>query len=137
MNPVVWIPFGLTIAIVAATAGLWVLTRRSARPVQPADDGAADLLAAGWLPLADCPLDSHACLRCLQVDHCVIHRLLELGLTPGTEVRVVQDSGGPLLLSVRGSRVALGRDLAEKMWVELPGASAMQTLSVTAEPLLN
>ena len=56
---------------------------------------------------------------CLQVDRCVIHRLLEMGLTPGTAVRVVQDAGGPMLLSVRGSRVALGRDLAEKLWVEV------------------
>lgn len=137
MNPVVWAPFVLTIAIVAGMAGLWVLTRRNTRPVRPVDDNTAELLAAGWLPLVDCPLDCHACLRCLQVDHCVVHRLLELGLTPGTEVRVVQDSGGPMLLSVRGSRVALGRDLAEKMWVELPGASAIETLSITSEPLLN
>jgi Fe2+ transport system protein FeoA len=55
----------------------------------------------------------------MQVDRCILRRLLELGLTPGVEVRVVQDAGGPMLVSVRGSRVALGRDLAEKMWVEL------------------
>lgn len=77
-------------------------------------------MAAGLLPLVDCPRDRDACLRCLQVDRCVVHRLIELGLTPGTRVRVVQDAGGPMLLSVRGSRVALGRDLAERVWVELP-----------------
>jgi Fe2+ transport system protein FeoA len=53
------------------------------------------------------------------VDRCVVHRLLELGLTPGVELRVVQDNGGPMLVSVRGSRVALGRDLADNLWVEM------------------
>jgi Fe2+ transport system protein FeoA len=120
MNSTVW----LSLVLLAAALGA-VLMWRAARPGRrrPVDSRAADLLAAGLLPLVDCPRDCHACLRCLQVDRCVIHRLLELGLTPGTEVRVVQDAGGPMLLSVRGSRVALGRDLAEKLWVELPDAT--------------
>lgn len=88
------------------------LTRRE-------DGNTNDLLAAGLLPLASCPLNSQACLRCVQVDHCIVLRLRELGLTPGVQVRVVQDAGGPMLVSVRGSRVALGRELTENMWVEL------------------
>ena len=46
------------------------------------------------------------------------HRLNELGLTPGVELMLVHDSGGPLLLSVRGSRVAIGRGMAEKLHVK-------------------
>lgn len=45
------------------------------------------------------------------------HRLTELGLTPGVELMIVHDSGGPLLLSVRGSRVAIGRGMAGRMRV--------------------
>ena len=45
------------------------------------------------------------------------HRLTELGLTPGVELMLVHDSGGPLLLSVRDSRVAIGRGMAEKLHV--------------------
>ena len=45
------------------------------------------------------------------------HRLTELGLTPGVELLVVHDSGGPLLLSVRDSRVAIGRGMANKLHV--------------------
>ena len=45
------------------------------------------------------------------------HRLTELGLTPGVEILLVHDSGGPLLLSVRDSRVALGRGMAGKLHV--------------------
>ncbi len=117
MNPVIW----LTVAIVAgfslvATAAV---TRKRGANSRPVCEETAGFIAAGWRPLVDCPRNCDACLRCLRVDRCVVHRLLELGLTPGTELRVVQDAGGPMLLSVRGSRVALGRDLAEKLWVEI------------------
>jgi len=45
-------------------------------------------------------------------------RLTELGLTPGIELRVVQDEGGPLLLAVYDSRLALGRGMAHKVLVK-------------------
>jgi Fe2+ transport system protein FeoA len=45
------------------------------------------------------------------------HRLTELGLTPGIEVTVVQHNGGPLLVAVRDSRVAIGQGMAHKMRV--------------------
>lgn len=45
------------------------------------------------------------------------HRLAEMGLTPGVEVTVLQDAGGPLLLGVRGSRIAVGRGMADKLYV--------------------
>ena len=46
------------------------------------------------------------------------HRLTELGLTPGVELLLVHDSGGPLLLSVRDSRVAIGKGMADKLQVK-------------------
>ena len=46
------------------------------------------------------------------------HRLTELGLTPGVNFEVMQDHGGPLLLAVRDSRLALGRGMASKILVE-------------------
>ena len=45
----------------------------------------------------------------------VAHRLAELGLTPGVLLQVVQDSGGPILLAVRDSRIALGRGIAHRL----------------------
>ncbi len=46
-------------------------------------------------------------------------RLAALGLLPGTELRVVQNSGqGPFIVSVRGSRIVLGRGMAARMEVE-------------------
>jgi ferrous iron transport protein A len=51
----------------------------------------------------------------------MLRRLTALGLTPGVELSVVQNTGGVLLLSVRGSRIALGRGMARKMMVSLTG----------------
>jgi Fe2+ transport system protein FeoA len=45
-------------------------------------------------------------------------RLAEMGLTPGVQLEVLQDQGGPLLLAVRDSRLALGRGMAHKILVE-------------------
>lgn len=131
ISPIIWVVVAIFagLSLVATTA---VFKSRSANGRRPAPcEETAGYIAAGWRPLVDCPRDRDACLRCLQVDHCVVHRLLEMGLTPGTELRVVQDAGGPMLLSVRGSRVALGRDLAEKLWVELdPSPSTRDTFPV-------
>lgn len=47
------------------------------------------------------------------------HRLTELGLTPGVKFEVLHDHGGPLLLAVRDSRLALGRGMASQILVEM------------------
>ncbi len=44
-------------------------------------------------------------------------RLTELGLTPGVPVRVLYVNGGPMLIAVRGTRLAIGRGMAEKILV--------------------
>ena len=53
----------------------------------------------------------------INVGRRLTHRLAELGLTPGVKLRVVQVNGGPLLVSVRGSRIAIGRGMADKLLV--------------------
>lgn len=51
---------------------------------------------------------------------CVLQgRLASLGFTPGTRVVMTQNYGhGPLIVSVRGTQVALGRGEAAKIIVE-------------------
>ncbi|MEM2915433.1 MAG: FeoA family protein [Candidatus Bathyarchaeia archaeon] len=46
-------------------------------------------------------------------------RLMDMGLTPGTEVVVIKSAlfHGPIEISVRGSRLALGRGIAERIFV--------------------
>lgn len=46
-------------------------------------------------------------------------RLMELGLLPGEVVQVVSNSIGPVVLSVRGVTLALGRGVASQIWVEV------------------
>jgi Fe2+ transport system protein FeoA len=46
------------------------------------------------------------------------HRLTELGLTPGVELKVLQNKGGPLLLAIHNTRLALGRGMAHKIMVQ-------------------
>jgi Fe2+ transport system protein FeoA len=47
------------------------------------------------------------------------HRLTELGLTPGVEFEVLQSQGGPLLLAIHNSRLAVGRGMAHKILVKI------------------
>ncbi len=47
-------------------------------------------------------------------------RLAELGLTPGVTIQVLHVNGGPMLIGVRGARLALGRGMAEKIVVTAP-----------------
>jgi DtxR family Mn-dependent transcriptional regulator len=48
-------------------------------------------------------------------------RLVDMGLTPGTRVTVVKSAPfhGPIEVRVRGSRLALGRGMAERIFVEM------------------
>ena len=48
-------------------------------------------------------------------------RLEDMGLTPGTRVTVVKSAPfrGPLEVYVRGSRLAIGKGMAERIFVEV------------------
>jgi Fe2+ transport system protein FeoA len=47
-------------------------------------------------------------------------RLMDMGLTPGTKVSVVKSAPfhGPVEIRVRSSRLAVGRGMAERIFVE-------------------
>lgn len=67
--------------------------------------------------LVGAPMGQPLRLLAVRGDHKVVHRLAELGLTPGVTLTVVQAAGGPLLVAVRGARIAIGRELAEQIEV--------------------
>ena len=48
-------------------------------------------------------------------------RLTDMGLTPGTKITVVKSAPfrGPIEVYVRGSRLALGRGMAMRIFVEI------------------
>ncbi len=71
------------------------------------------------LPLSLAPIGQAVKLISIRAGAQLTHRLTEMGLTPGVELKVMQNTGGPLVVSVRDSRLALGRGMAHKMRVEL------------------
>lgn len=77
----------------------------------------AVLTARAAHTLAGTPIGQPVRLLAVRSDHKVVHRLAELGLTPGVSLTVVQAAGGPLLVAVRGARIAIGRELAEQIEV--------------------
>ncbi len=48
----------------------------------------------------------------------MVRRLMKMGLSPGSEIIVIRNSLGPLIIEVRGVRLALGRGLASRILVE-------------------
>ena len=58
-------------------------------------------------------------VRALGGGHLFRSRAANLGFTAGAEVTVVQNYGrGPIIVAVRGTRVALGRAEAGLVWIE-------------------
>lgn len=68
--------------------------------------------------LDEVPPGSRARVVRLEAGTRALRRLAEMGLTPGTIVEVLTDYGGPILVRVRGSVIAIGRGMARKVIVE-------------------
>jgi DtxR family Mn-dependent transcriptional regulator len=53
-------------------------------------------------------------------DNKVLRRLLDMGLTPGTKIRVARIAPlkGAIEIAVRGSKLALGEEVASNVFVE-------------------
>lgn len=69
--------------------------------------------------LADISVGEGATVLVIHGDRQVTSRLASLGLTPGVQVDMLRNYGhGPLIISVRGTRVALGRGEASKIEVQ-------------------
>ncbi len=82
-------------------------------------DGRETAVSGDIIPLLQLPVGHPARLVQSRVEPQINRRLAELGLTPGVSLSILQDSGGPLLLSVRGARVAVGRETAVQLAVQM------------------
>jgi len=68
--------------------------------------------------LAQLPAGQHATILSFTGGRNVTNRLTSLGFTPGVNVLMTQNLGhGPLIVTVRGSQVALGRGEAQKIFI--------------------
>jgi ferrous iron transport protein B len=69
--------------------------------------------------LADLPPGGRGAVACINGGSDFIGRMTALGFTPGVEVEITQNERhGPLLVIVRGARMALGRGAASKIAVK-------------------
>lgn len=49
----------------------------------------------------------------------VRQRLGELGFVAGTQVKIMQSHGGSMIVAVRGSKLAITREMASKIMVDM------------------
>ncbi|HVM72700.1 MAG TPA: FeoA family protein [Anaerolineales bacterium] len=71
------------------------------------------------ISLAELPVDGQAIIVQFSSGRSETNRLVSLGFTPGAKIGMAQNYGrGPLIVTVRGARVALGRGEANKIIVE-------------------
>lgn len=64
-------------------------------------------------------LKDNECGRIQEIDRCgnARKRLYELGLYKDREVKMIKNDRGPLIISLSGSKLALGRNLANHIKV--------------------
>jgi len=72
-------------------------------------------------PLALCESGEKVTVREIAGGLGVRRRLESMGLYPGEEVEVVSAQGGPIIVSVKGCRVGIGRGMAYKIMVSHNG----------------
>ena len=68
-------------------------------------------------PVSGLPEGVNARIASLELAPRLVRRLLALGLRPGTRVQVFQRRGHGFVLAVGPTRVAIGTDLASRLWV--------------------
>lgn len=69
-------------------------------------------------PLSELQPGQAGIIRALHGGRGFISRLAALGFTPGAPVTMVRNGGsGPLIVAIRGARVALGRGEAEHVLI--------------------
>lgn len=75
--------------------------------------------ATGARTLCDLKDGEKAVVRCLvKSQGCHLSKLAAMGITPGTEIEMISNSGGPLMILVRSSRLCLCRSLGQSVVVE-------------------
>ncbi len=48
----------------------------------------------------------------------ITQHLMDLGINPGSTIKIVTSLAGNLILDIKGSRIGIGQDLARKIFVK-------------------
>ena len=71
-------------------------------------------------PLTEVPAGQAVKVHSVRVGHNFRMKLTALGISIGKELEVLQHNGhGPLIVALKGSRVGIGRKMAEGIMVEI------------------
>ncbi|MGB9728019.1 MAG: FeoA family protein [Nitrososphaeria archaeon] len=69
------------------------------------------------IPLSIMPVGSKAVIEQLSGGVGLTRRLMEMGMTPGTQVEVIRNDMGPIVVRARGITIAIGRGMANHILV--------------------
>ena len=84
-------------------------------------------------PLSQCAEGDRVVVRRLEGGSVFVSRMAALGISPGTTLTVLQNRGA-LVVRGPGTRVALGRGEAARVWVEKIGEEALEPFPERVEP---
>jgi len=76
-------------------------------------------LGAPVIPLAAVPPGREVIAVAIRAGRGLTLRLMEMGILPGTRMRVLKPPPGPVVIEVRGARLALGWGVAQKILVQV------------------
>ena len=76
---------------------------------------------ANLTPIRELKGGKYGKISFIRGEHKILQRLLDMGLTPGTRIKVIKVApmDGPVEVAVRGSKLALGQDIACNVFVEV------------------
>ena len=57
-------------------------------------------------------------VKLIYAGRCATRRLYEMGFNIGAPIRIIKNDSGPVIVSINGNKIALGRGLAEKIMLE-------------------
>jgi len=79
--------------------------------------------SSSLVPISSLKEGSSGRIKFIRGEHRFLRRLLDMGLTPGTDIVVLRVAPlkGPVEIAVRGSRLAIGQDIASNVFVEVQG----------------
>lgn len=74
------------------------------------------------MPLAMASQGEEVTVADIKAGRGLTKRLSDMGLTPGTKLKVITSHGpGPILINLRGSKLVLGHGIAQKVMVRMGG----------------
>ena len=70
------------------------------------------------MPMSFAPIGSTVEIVNILMGQTLNKKLMEMGLSTGSQIKIVKNDGGQLILGVAGSKLALGQGMGQKIMVK-------------------